>query len=97
MWIIICGSLGCRKWKRENGNWCALAQLSRQAAKVALTGLGGFEAEAGVVGGPFAVGVAELGAEGILDFGEVGVAFLWREFVGEIVAEGLEPGGYVAG
>ena len=57
----------------------------------------GFEAEAGVVGGPFTVGVAELGAEGFLDFGEVGVAFGRREFIGEIVAEGLEPGGDVAG
>jgi hypothetical protein len=32
------------------------------------------EAEAGVVGGPFAFGVAEVGAEGFLDFGDVGGA-----------------------
>ena len=81
----------------EIGNWCAFEQRSCQVVKVALTVRGGFEAEAGVVGGPFALGVAKLGAEGFLDFGEVGVAVGGRKFVGEIVAEGLQPCGYVAG
>ena len=39
------------------------------AAMVALAGLRGFEAQAGVVGDPGAGGVAELGAESFLDFG----------------------------
>ena len=80
----------------ENGKWCA-ARAFCYVTAVALSGLCCFEAEAGVVGDPGSIGVAELGAEGFLHFGEVGVAVLGGEFVGEIVAESLEPGGHVAG
>ena len=79
----------------EKGKWKLVR--SCEVVKVPLTGLCGFEAEAGVVGGPFALGIAELGAERFLDFGEVGVAVGGREFVGEIVGEDAEPGADVAG
>ena len=55
------------------------------------------EAEAGVVGGPLALGVAELGAQGFLDFGEVGGTIGGGQRGGEAFGEGFEPGGDVSG
>ena len=62
-----------------------------------LDALVGGEAEADVIGGPLAFGVAELGAQGFLDFGDIGGSFGGRQGCGETFSEGLKKAGDIAG
>lgn len=55
------------------------------------------EAEADVVGGPVAVGVAEGGFEEDDGVGERGCSVGWAELVENAVAEGVEPGFHAVG
>ena len=52
---------------------------------------GGVEAQADVVGGPVAVGVAEDGFEQSDGAGESCCAVVWGEAVEDAIAEGVEP------
>jgi hypothetical protein len=62
-----------------------------------LFGFGGVEAEADVVGGPVAVGVAEGGFEQSDGVGDCCRAVGWVELVEDAVAEGVEPGLHTVG
>ena len=55
------------------------------------------EAEADVVGGPVAVGVAENGFEERHCVGECGGSVGWIELVEDTVAKGVEPGFHAVG
>jgi hypothetical protein len=58
--------------------------------------LGG-EPEADVVGDPLAFRVAEVGAQGFSDFGEVGGSFGGWQGCGEALGECIEPPADIAG
>ena len=62
-----------------------------------LTLFGGVEAEADVVGGPVAIGVAEDGFEERYGLGEDCGAVGWGELIEDSVAEGVEPGVHTVG
>ena len=61
------------------------------------SGSSGVEAEANVICGPIAVGVAEDGFEESDCLGERGGAVGWVKTVQDTVAEGVEPGVHASG
>src|ERR1700684_312308 len=69
----------------------------QEFVEAALVSFSRGEAEPDVVGGPLALGVAELGAQVFLDFGEVGGTIGGGQRGGEAFGEGFEPGGDVSG
>jgi hypothetical protein len=70
------------RWEGIGRNWlacdsrglsCSDTTITKQGTDLdGLDGLVGGEAEADVVGGPLAFGVAEFGAQSRLDFGDIG-------------------------
>src|SRR5580692_4202823 len=80
-----------------------ISAFSRRTPIAALVRTGGSdafvggEAEADVVGGPPACGVAKLRAQGLLDFADVGSSFGGRQGFGETLRESFQPTGDIAG